>query len=58
MKTRLLPLVFIVSFLLPVPDLRAASGDNPDVFTPTANQTTIQTSFNVSAPDHPHIHTL
>ena len=52
MKTRLLPAVLCVSFLLPVQHLRAASdvtvstaatsggtfsGANPDVFTPTAN---------------------
>ena len=52
MKTRLLPVAFLVSFLLPVQHLRAASdvtvstaatsggsfsGGNPNVFTPTAN---------------------
>ena len=52
MKTRLLPVAFFVSFLLPVQHLRAASdvtvstaatsggsfsGGNPNVFTPTAN---------------------
>ena len=52
MKTRLLPLVFLVSFLLPALHLRAASdvavssaatsggsfsGGNPNIFTPAAN---------------------